>query len=348
MIGYRTRTVGTKLRRAREWRRISLRQVADSTKISVAVLQALERDDISYLPGGVVGRGFVRSFATAVKIDPEAIVAQFVAQFPQHSVSDGYPAAAVNEPPVPLRSEVREVPIKIYRSKGATLLRVAAVGLLPAGFALYYALHTRKPSALWGKIQRWAVTAPASLGAYSLKAEGPNPQAPHSLTPPQSAATVLPATVDAHAGSAAQPVVVPGRDSAAVTASTLPAAGTAGRSPANDTSSTAAKKNEKPPTVKVVNEPLKVALSVTSPSWVIASVDGKKTLNRMMDVGEEETLEAKSELVLTAGNGGAIVMTVNGAAAKSLGRTGKTVKVRVNHANFRNYLRRARRADSSD
>ena len=100
--------------------------------------------------------------------------------------------------------------------------------------------------------------------------------------------------------------------------------------------------------MKVVNEPLKVALSVTSPSWVIASVDGKKTLNRMMDVGEEETLEAKSELVLTAGNGGAIVMTVNGAAAKSLGRTGKTVKVRVNHANFRNYLRRARRADSSD
>ena len=169
MIGYRTRTVGTKLRRAREWRRISLRQVADSTKISVAVLQVLERDDISYLPGGVVGRGFVRSFATAVKIDPEAIVAQFVAQFPQHSVSDGYPAAAVNEPPVPLRSEVREVPIKIYRSKGATLLRVAAVGLLPAGFALYHALHTRKPSALWGKIQRWAVTAPASLGATPLK-----------------------------------------------------------------------------------------------------------------------------------------------------------------------------------
>ncbi len=94
--------------------------------------------------------------------------------------------------------------------------------------------------------------------------------------------------------------------------------------------------------MKVVNEPLKVALSVTSPSWVIALVDGKKTVNRLMDVGEEETLEANSELVLTAGNGGAVVMTVNGAAAKPLGRTGKTVKVRVNHANFKTYLRRGK------
>ena len=334
------RTVGTKLRRAREWRGISLRQVADTTKLSVPVLKALERDDISVLPGGVVGRGFVRSFAAAVNLDPEAVVAEFVKQFPRHSVNDGYPSASVTEPPVAPRSEVT---IKIHRSKGSTLLRIAAVGLLPAGFAIYYALATRKPSALWSKMQRWAVTAPASLGRYSVRAEGSSgsPQAQRSLTPPQSPATVLPATVDAHAGSAGQPVVVRGRNSAAVTASTLPAAGTSGRSPANDTSS-AAKKDEKPPTVKVVNEPLKVALSVTSPSWVIAVVDGKKTINRLMGIGEEENLEAKRELVLTAGDSGAVVMTLNGATAKSLGRAGETVKVHVNHANFKNYLRRGK------
>ncbi len=157
------RTVGTKLRRAREWRGISLRQVADTTKLSVPVLKALERDDISVLPGGVVGRGFVRSFAAAVRLDPEAVVAEFVAQFPRHSVNDGYPSASVIEPPVAPRSEVT---IKIHRSKGSKLLRLAAVGLLPAGFAIYYAFTTRKPSALWTKMQRWAVTAPASLGAY--------------------------------------------------------------------------------------------------------------------------------------------------------------------------------------
>ncbi len=172
MILNRTRTVGTKLRRAREWRGISLGKIADSTKLSVAVLKAMERDDISYLPGGVVGRGFVRSFAAAVKLDPEVMVAEFVAQFPRHSVSDGYPSANVFEAPVP-----PDVPIKIHRSKGSTLLRIAAVGLLPAGFAVYYALATRKPSSLWSAIQRWAVSAPATLGAYSLRAEGTNTSA---------------------------------------------------------------------------------------------------------------------------------------------------------------------------
>src|SRR5438876_723781 len=41
---------GTKLREARERRGVSLRTIADATKISVAVLEALERNDVSPLP----------------------------------------------------------------------------------------------------------------------------------------------------------------------------------------------------------------------------------------------------------------------------------------------------------
>jgi hypothetical protein len=52
-------------------------------------------------------------------------------------------------------------------------------------------------------------------------------------------------------------------------------------------------------------------------------------------------LEASHELVLTAGDGGAIVMTLNGVAARSLGRMGETIKVRVNRANLREYLRQS-------
>ena len=43
---------------------------------------------------------------------------------------------------------------------------------------------------------------------------------------------------------------------------------------------------------------------------------------------------------MTAGDAGAIVMTLNGAIAKSLGPTGETATIRINRANFRNYLRR--------
>ena len=57
---------GSRLRAARERRGITLRQIASSTKISVGVLEALERNDISRLPGGIFGRAFVRSYAVEV------------------------------------------------------------------------------------------------------------------------------------------------------------------------------------------------------------------------------------------------------------------------------------------
>jgi hypothetical protein len=82
-----------------------------------------------------------------------------------------------------------------------------------------------------------------------------------------------------------------------------------------------------------------VVLSVNAPSWVIATVDGKQTISRLLEIGDQEMLEASNELVLTAGDGAAIVMTLNGAPARSLGKSGATIKVRVNRANFREYLR---------
>ena len=71
---------GTQLKQARESRGMSLQQVATSTKISVGVLQALERGDFARLPGGIFSRGFVRSYALEVGVDPDAVVAQFVTE----------------------------------------------------------------------------------------------------------------------------------------------------------------------------------------------------------------------------------------------------------------------------
>src|SRR5436190_9480435 len=73
--------LGRKLREARERKGVSLRQIANSTKIAVAVLDGLERNDISKLPAGIFGRAFVRSFATEVGLDPEACLQEFTLQF---------------------------------------------------------------------------------------------------------------------------------------------------------------------------------------------------------------------------------------------------------------------------
>ena len=82
---------GSRMRRAREARGISLRQIAETTKLSVRALEALERNDISLLPCGIFSRAFVRSYAVEVGMDPEQSVREFITQFPHDSVTIGSP-----------------------------------------------------------------------------------------------------------------------------------------------------------------------------------------------------------------------------------------------------------------
>ena len=88
---------GSRIRQARELRGISLRSIAETTKISVSVLEALERNDISRLPGGIFSRGFVRSYAVEIGVDPQQTVRDFMAQFPHASVTAGSPHVIIHE-----------------------------------------------------------------------------------------------------------------------------------------------------------------------------------------------------------------------------------------------------------
>jgi cytoskeletal protein RodZ len=72
--------LGLRLKRAREERKLTLRQIAVETKISVTALEALERGDFSRLPGGIFGRAFVRAYALHVGLDADAIVDEFTAE----------------------------------------------------------------------------------------------------------------------------------------------------------------------------------------------------------------------------------------------------------------------------
>jgi cytoskeleton protein RodZ len=73
--------LGRTLRQAREARGISLREIAGRTKISVAVLEALERNDVSKLPGGIFSRAIVKSYAAEIGLDPERTVQEFIDRF---------------------------------------------------------------------------------------------------------------------------------------------------------------------------------------------------------------------------------------------------------------------------
>src|SRR3954471_11624706 len=83
--------VGGMLRAARERRGLSLRQISNATKIAMMTLEALERNDIARLPGGIFSRSFVRAYAVEVGLDPEVMIEQFMGQFPQDSVTAAIP-----------------------------------------------------------------------------------------------------------------------------------------------------------------------------------------------------------------------------------------------------------------
>jgi transcriptional regulator with XRE-family HTH domain len=70
--------LGSRLKQAREDAGVDLREIASTTKISVATLEALERNEYSRLPGGIFSRSFVRSYAIAVGLDPEKTVDEFL------------------------------------------------------------------------------------------------------------------------------------------------------------------------------------------------------------------------------------------------------------------------------
>lgn len=66
-------TAGQLLKKAREDRRIPLRQAADDTKITSRHLQALEDDNYMVFPGETYALGFLTSYATYLEVDPEQI-----------------------------------------------------------------------------------------------------------------------------------------------------------------------------------------------------------------------------------------------------------------------------------
>jgi hypothetical protein len=89
-------TLGSYLRRERERRGLTLRTISESTKVSVALLEGLEADDLSRWPGGIFRRAFVRSYAQCVGLDADDVFRRFERQHqpaPEVAPVGGLPAA---------------------------------------------------------------------------------------------------------------------------------------------------------------------------------------------------------------------------------------------------------------
>jgi cytoskeletal protein RodZ len=119
---------GRTLRDARERRGISLRDISNTTKIAMGALEALERNDLARLPGGIFSRGIVRSYAIEVGLDPDTAIQDFIAQFPPDSKTARHPAPTAPEDHEAIESD---------RRTATTFVRLIALSI-PIAVALVY------------------------------------------------------------------------------------------------------------------------------------------------------------------------------------------------------------------
>jgi cytoskeleton protein RodZ len=69
--------LGASLKKARETAGLPLEKIATDTRISIRFLLAIESEDFHVLPGGIFTRGFIRTYAERVGLDPEVAVADY-------------------------------------------------------------------------------------------------------------------------------------------------------------------------------------------------------------------------------------------------------------------------------
>ena len=195
---------GSKLRAARERRGISLRHIANATKISIGALEALERNDISRLPGGIFSRAFVRSYASEVGLDPEETIRDFIAQFPHDSVTAGHPTSEQVEDNEALESD---------RRMASTFLRLVALSIPLAIVVVYFTTVGRRTKAPQPVEQTVAAASPT-----------PAPPVEDPLVPAASTASPPSTPLTSSTGTTSSTTSTPATSSPASTSASADAA----------------------------------------------------------------------------------------------------------------------------
>jgi cytoskeletal protein RodZ len=91
-------------------------------------LEALERSDLSRLPGGIFTRAFIRAYAQEVGLDPDRTIQDFIAELPPE-------AATATVRPVALEDGEK---LESDRRAVATAIRLCMVSLPIIALVLYY------------------------------------------------------------------------------------------------------------------------------------------------------------------------------------------------------------------
>jgi cytoskeleton protein RodZ len=248
---------GARLKREREQQKVTLEDIALSTKIGTRFLRALEEEHFDQLPGGIFNKGFVRAYARHLGMDEG------------QAISD-YLAASGTGQPEKKPEEVREVREVEVRPEDTS--EVAA--RIPWGIFAIVLLLVALGFAAWGFLSREKSVRPA-------------------VAPPLPAATKT-------------PPAAPPKTEVRKTASAEPSTAPVAASPKPAEAATV------PPGPVPTPGAFVVLVTAREDSWLTITADGKQVMRDTLTAPAAKSVEAVKEIVIRAGNVGALEFSFNG------------------------------------
>ncbi len=291
---------GAQLRQERERQGISLEDISLTTKIGTRMLRALEEEHFDQLPGGIFNKGFIRAYARCLHMDEDQAVADYLVATgagPLARKSENDDQAPILDPPS--RDENPTAP-GVPWGTFAIVLLVVALGFAAWGF---YSRESENPThdsapAANSTPANPPTASPSANAEQSSAEQKPTESADSSpaTSRPAEKPTEQPPAKKAQSESTPSQVVSPPPEPPAATPpqSAAPASGT-----------------------------FLVVVKAREDSWLSISVDGEIVTRALLTAPAQRSVRAQSEIVIRAGNAGALDFEFNGQKLPTQGDYGE-------------------------
>lgn len=302
--------IGQLLKDKRDSLKISLEEVAVSTKISVKILQALEEGDLAKLPAKPFVRGFIQSYSKFLGLDVKEILEKF-----QQAVGTTNPKTEIVLP------ETDNLEKQLPGSGRSIITGIAIVLVIIAIVVIQRVIAQREEEMRTGEIQ--AITgndAPLEIKPQTSPtpdgSASPSPTADAAATPAAALATAA-ATAAATATPAPTPLPTatpkPTTTPTPTPAPTPKPTATPTATPAPTPAATpAAAATPVGPAATTPGAPQEIIIEALDHVTIKVTIDEKPAQEFTMNADQIQTFKAKNRIRIYTPNGGAVSIIQNG------------------------------------
>ena len=281
--------------------RLSIDELASRVKLAPRQLIALEANDFGSLPGMATTRGFIRSCAKTMGMDPEPLLAM-LAQEPNPALG---PMVMRRPLPQPGFNGRRYAPSTSHRRSANKLSGMAAVVLIFVGMLSYIAWRNdwlQLPDLDWSSARDAVLPSSMSSPAGQQAQDAQAPAAETTEAPAASTAEAPKASAPKAVAPADAEVYAPAAPAPVAAATTAAAASSAKAEPA------------KAAPAASVDPARALELKLREDAWVeVMTQNGeRKLVSRLMKAGSTERIQLNEPVILVVGNAAGVDVTLRG------------------------------------